>query len=701
MPLHEQELSAGSTGHDTSPQSKQSQPTDGASSLDAKPAIIGIYGIPGSGKTFLLNQLKRVLSATSFNFYEGSEMIANLVPGGLKDFDDMNAQEKMYWRELAIDTIRSQSEASGKTAVVTGHFMFWPEAAKEGCPVYTQNDLGTYTHIIYLDIPIETIEQRRWNDVSRPRPHTSVAHLFKWQQAEKTWLQSLCSEHGILSSILTSDSTLKSKALVLLRDFSIHTEVYNEIQAQVKLDASMASHQSLPDTFLVLDGDRTLAAQDTGSLFWKELFSLRQETSRDPLKSLFSGPLGYSYGAFRQAMLLYEDAVDEENYDTICQRVASQVPVHPEFVSLLQLVAQQEHIGAIVVSCGLRRVWEKVLEREGLLNTVTVIAGGRISDGFVVTAETKAAIVSRLQTLHGAYVWAFGDSPLDLPMLKTADEAIVVVGDEFTRSKSMDSALLAAMDQGGLRARQVTLPCTASPRLNVSKLPVVDLNRIEVISALLHRHDRSARFPIYHATNKSAAKLLATAARDAAVAGPALRKAHRQAGWYLACEFVTKIIGLEDCPISHVLGHGATGFRLLQEQATTIVAIMRAGEPMASGVSQAFPLAMYVHANKPGDLAHHHVQNQNQVVLVDSVINSGKTIVEFVQHIRELDAKTRIVVVAGVVQGQCVSSSSETYKALASCGDISLVTLRISSTKFTGSGTTDTGNRLFNTTHLP
>jgi hypothetical protein len=87
-------------------------------------------------------------------------------------------------------------------------------------------------------------------------------------------------------------------------------------------------------------------------------------------------------------------------------------------------------------------------------------------------------------------------------------------------------------------------------------------------------------------------------------------------------------------------------------------------------------------------------------VLVDSVMNSWKTVMEFLQTIRSLEAKVRIVVFAGVVQAQCVSPEIIAYKAFSTCGYVSFVALRLSDTKFTGSGTTDTGNHLFNTTHL-
>jgi hypothetical protein len=42
-------------------------------------------------------------------------------------------------------------------------------------------------------------------------------------------------------------------------------------------------------------------------------------------------------------------------------------------------------------------------------------------------------------------------------------------------------------------------------------------------------------------------------------------------------------------------------------------------------------------------------------VLVDSVVNSEKSVEEFVQHIRALDSTIRIVVIAGVIQAQSLS----------------------------------------------
>lgn len=666
-----------------------------------KAVVVGLYGVPGSGKTFLLDQLKQELGEEHFAFYEGSEMITSIVPGGLGEFQKLEEQDKVIWRQLAIDRIGKECAESGKVAVVGGHFMFWPEEDTAGSPVYTQHDMKTYTHILYLDVPSEVVAQRRLNDTNRIRPSTSTTHLHKWQQMEKTWLRRLCRDHGILFSLLFPHSTLLNKVKTLLADFRLHFENYNFTQVENRLDEVLSAGQDKLETVLVIDADRTLAAEDTGALFWERFSSSQWLRDEDmPLKVLFSSNLGYSYNAFRQATLLYEEAANDQEFDALCQDVASAVSMHPEFVNLLQLVGRQEHVGAVIVSCGLRLVWEKILEREGLSNTVKVIGGGRIADGFVVTAAVKAALVDRLRDLYGVYVWAFGDSTLDLAMLNKADQAIVIVGEERTRSKKMDAALSNAIHYGGLRARQILLPSHASPRLDTITLPLIQLNAPEFLNSILCRRPQRAGQQVLHATEKNAAKLLMTPMRDAKLAGPVLREAHRRVGWYLATELLADVIGIEEYQIAHVQGHPTSGYRLLHEERITIVALMRGGEAMAFGVNDALPLAMFVHASRPEDIMLHHLQGQLTIVLVDSVVNSGKTVAQFLQHVRNLHAFIRIVIIAGVVQAQSITEGP-LAQALNRHAKVSLVALRLSENKFTGRGNTDTGNRLFNTTRLP
>ena len=142
----------------------------------------------------------------------------------------------------------------------------------------------------------------------------------------------------------------------------------------------------------------------------------------------------------------------------------------------------------------------------------------------------KTAVVQRLREMYRTCVWAFGNSPLDLGMLRETDHAVVVVGEERTRNKSMEASLQKAITNDGLRARQALLPSHVFPRLNTAQLPLIDLTSPPFVDAILGRTPRPARLRVAHASHRPAAQLLATPMRDAALAGPALREAHRRAG---------------------------------------------------------------------------------------------------------------------------------------------------------------------------
>ena len=154
------------------------------------------------------------------------------------------------------------------------------------------------------------------------------------------------------------------------------------------------------------------------------------------------------------------------------------------------------------------------------------------------------------------YVVAFGDGVLDIDMLKKADEAFVAVIDKKERSKSVEATLRDGFQKHGLKAHQVLLPSTVSPRLNTKMLPIMSLTDDKFLNSLLWR---GGNFEVIHATDSILAALLQTPMRDARHSRPGLREAHRQAGWYLAVELVSSFVGLEERAIQHVQNKSAHG----------------------------------------------------------------------------------------------------------------------------------------------
>ena len=667
-----------------------------------RPAVIGLYGLPGCGKSFLLNELKKHLSHSEYAFFEGSDVISSIVPGGLSTFQELEEEQKQLWRGFAIDKIVSECQDSAKTAIVAGHFMFWSQG--ELATVWTPKDKTAYTHIMYLDVPEGIIAKQRLDDVHRHRAEIPLAELARWQQAEIDQLSHLCQRHGILFSRLPERSRSHIATVLKLIQFSslVITEA-NATRVDAKVNNFLADHAEL-ETVVVVDADKTLSSEDTGVVFWQSLDLRRPplgalKAQDCPLSDLFSGPLGYSEAAFLQATLLYEEAANEEDFERICDIVASKTKMYAEFVSLFRSIACHDYVRVLVVTCGIRRVWEKILHREGFSRTIQVIGGSRISDGVIVTADAKAQVVTRLRNQENLRVLAIGDSPLDLPMLEAASEAIVVTGDEHTRSRSMNDALLEAIKTRDFKARQTLLPGTVSPRLSDALLPQVCLNSDEFRGSLFSRQRGCLHSALWQATGKHSAKLLMSPTRNALIAGPALRKAHSDIGSYLAWEFLSGALGIEEYQMQHVQGHTISGYRLKHEKKTTIAALMRGGEPMALGISDTLPSAVFVHAKIPDDITKDHLDGQKTVILADSVINSGRTMIQFIEHIRKEHKDIRIVVVAGVVQEETIVRGHAFAGAMQD-HDVCVGALRVSSNKFVGFKGTDTGHRLFNTTHM-
>ncbi|KAJ4404708.1 hypothetical protein N0V85_004819 [Neurospora sp. IMI 360204] len=681
-----------------------------------KPIIIGMYGLPGSGKSTILEHLKKSLPSDMFAVYEGSAVIASLMgpARGLDDFHALSDEDKTRYRELAITQIRDECQKSGLAGIVAGHYMFWPRGSEQGTVVWTKADQDTFTHIFYLQLAAETLCRRRQRDQVRKREAVTPGHLHKWQEEEMQQLDAIAKDSEVrfvgLDGAKESES-LVSKISKRLHKFRTESEDCNHVRLLATVDGMVAKVTACRDakvtTALVFDADKTLTAKDTGKEFWKRESSRRRPIDQQaptPAEEVFREH-GYTYEAFRQVAMSYSNV---EGFEELCNDVAEKVTLYPEFLSLLRRVKKHGHVMAVVVTCGLRRVWELVVEKQDLGRHVRVIGNGDISDKHIITAKSKEAVVDRLRgPPHNLRVVAFGDSPLDLPMLQAADEGVIVVGEELSRSKSMEDALSMAIEQVNTNdaphshnLRQTLLPYTVTPRLDTARLPVVDLSDpTDPFNQSLFDGPPSN---LLHASNRPSARLLMTPTRDANISGPALREAHRRIGWYLATEFITSIIGLEEYAIPHVQGHKITGHRLLHEQDTTIVALMRGGEPMAFGVNEAFPLAMFLHAKTPEDVKPHHLSNQQTIILVDSVVNNGKTVLEFRERIRAMDEgkDIHVVVVAGVVQVEATGVDHELGRLLRRDGKLHLVALRVSENKFTGRGGTDTGNRLFGTVRL-
>ena len=191
--------------------------------------------------------------------------------------------------------------------------------------------------------------------------------------------------------------------------------------------------------------------------------------------------------------------------------------------------------------------------------------------------------------------------------------------------------------------------------------------------------------PIRSFTEHHAVKLLATQSRRADISSLELCQVHHEMGKYLANQ-ILESFSLQEVEINHVQGK-RTGFALAEADQIAIIGILRAGLYAAEGIRSVFSASEYylidTHVKLPKQLLNKHV------ILVDSVINTGRTIEAIIREIQQTNAK-RIIVATLVMQEAAVELATK-------FPEVTFYALRVSENQYTGRGGTDTGNRLFNT----
>lgn len=174
-------------------------------------------------------------------------------------------------------------------------------------------------------------------------------------------------------------------------------------------------------------------------------------------------------------------------------------------------------------------------------------------------------------------------------------------------------------------------------------------------------------------------------------------------GKYLATHLTTKVVGLKDYTIPYVQGTNTIGYQLKVRKWTLIVARLRGGEPIARARANIKPYhKRYMRSPRPWiKLLKRDVTDVASILFVDSVLNIGKSMVVFVEHIRGINPQAKVLLVAGVVQAgaMAVDKEESLRRKMEVWGDVSNVALRVSENKYTGVKGTDTGDRLFNITH--
>jgi uracil phosphoribosyltransferase len=665
--------------------------------------VVGLYGVSGSGKSHGLSMLSA--KHREWRCLEGSEVIARMMQerggGTLEDFQHLDADAKESIRSLAAGYIRS---LKGVT-LVAGHFSFpmMTENGQEFDDVFTEEDAKTYDVIFYLDTPPERVYNQRQSHDGRAREELPIDVLEKWILHEKDSLPSHMKSCTIVEKWEELDEFITQSITPLVGAA--------ETLSRAALRGAI-EQVPVADVYLLIDGDHTITPQDTGRLFFDHA-NLHHDPSlnKESLNGIFKRFSTYEFQPFYEASLLYMNALSVEAYKEIAHEIGSnQVFFHDSWLALLSSLPP--HVHPILVSSSIRESWKAALDKYGLSGSMTIIAGNHAElHDYLVDPEAKEIVVTELRRLHrGCRVIAVGDSSkfqtfdvirllirllvltkrtsclpaLDVPMLKPSDQGYIVFDLPRRSSDTMNRFMVeaAASDALSRKLYQIALePCDCH-RAYFDGLKVGSLTEL-----LQSFHQRG----LLHFSDEPFARILATSSRNSECHGPQLQAVHVRIGRYLASKLMNVTPSLvEERQFRHVTGHHFKGLASVGAK-LTVMALMRGGEPMARGVYESFPESQFIHYVN-SDLGDLRLIDSKQIIIVDSVINSGNSIREVLHELcGRGSTAVQVYVVTVVIQDEAARRLPEEFPR------VRFIALRVSENKYTGKGATDTGNRLFST----
>ncbi|KAK6836624.1 hypothetical protein PG987_007119 [Apiospora arundinis] len=555
--------------------------------------VIGIHGLPGSGKTQLVNDLKK-----------------DWEQGKIK----LKIPQKQEWHQFVIEKIKCDSIVKKHIPVIVGQSMVWPEGQSSGQPVFTKNDTITFTHLLYWKVPAEFIRTRRENDIAVERPHASVDHIRQWQTAEERHMIDLCLATDTIFSYIKSCRHLSDLLHWFRSDYQHNDLSY----AHVELDEVLGASENL-QTMLVLNS-RIL----TSSNIWVEF--LKHSTFDSDMKKfiLMEFILKRSASA-RQLLLLMElGAADDHEFNAICDLVASKLVIYPEIERLLQFAAGVDHIGILILTAGIRRILESLLKQNGLSDAVKVIGGGCFECDAFLTHSTRSSLVQHLGAVRGLYVCALGSTTTDIEMLCDANQSIIVADEP---NEVMSQQLTSAINNRGLQLDSDNFRTSlASERSQENKL-----------------HTRQV-------FGESAASLYGLTNMHDTADEPNLHPMCRFFGAYLANHALSEVLGTNTTMAPREQGPCRRIWQISGQSRTRMFCLTPQAERFAMGIVDALNKTTYTMISTPEQLKPYTLQGQHTVILVEWMVYEVNSFARFVRHIRALHARIRIVVAIGLLR---------------------------------------------------
>jgi len=531
---------------------------------------IALYGMPCAGKSTMMTRLSRA------RVLHGSKELQRLSNGRFASFTE---SEKEKVRIAYTEFVKSLKD---ELIVSDGHYSFLKEV------VFTEADGELYDVFIYLYCePKELLDRYRLSEKNEKYASLSEEIVSQWQYFEIESLRAEC-HHRNKDFYVISDNGNQCKIEEFLEALKSGYSSYDIAKSIVEKITNVYPE---PIELCIVDGDKTIIKQDSFR------FCCNGKTS------VFDGDFysGYQSWLFSNECDASEFSLIRVKDIEINEDVWSQIKDNPY----------------IVLSSGISEIWSYIGDEKGISN---IIADSRIS------ADTKYFVVKELQK-KGYSIKAFGDSKIDIYMLREAKEGTLYIGDRISRSLKRE--------------------------------------RLEGLQ-LLYSHNH---FILSESYDEDVINDISICKSNSGINGSRLATAHMRLG-----ERLGKILK-----------------NMIPEQNTALLVLERGGRFFGDGLYSGFGGSIYPCNPSKDEIP---IIDADIVVIVDSVINTGKSIERIIDKLRENNPKVEIVLVTNVIQ----RNATERFK------EYLLLAVRVSDNSFVGKNQAtqkgnsgpDTADRLFN-----
>ena len=344
---------------------------------------IALYGMPCAGKSTLMDRI------TDAKVINGSQELRRICGGS---FLELSEEEKHQVRIKYTEYINGLND---EVIVSDGHYSFMETVA------FTEADGELYDIFIYLYCSPENLKERyALSEKNGKFAGESIESLRQWQEFEINNLREECHRRNKDFYVVSDNEEEQNKFfdfLSLLREgfssYDLATDICNQIMEQFNKQ----------DILYIVDGDKTIIIQDSYR------FCCNGKTK------IFDGDFYTGYQSF-----LFEKELQTASID---KSKIAEITINNE---VYDIVASNNYV---VLSSGIKDLWSDIANAKNL---------GTIFASPYISADVKYYVVKQLRE-HGYTIFAYGDSKIDLYMLREADKGFLYIGKRISRSLKNES----------------------------------------------------------------------------------------------------------------------------------------------------------------------------------------------------------------------------------------------------------------------